>query len=27
VLGLLGDLIVRTLERWVLSWRPAFSGA
>ncbi|NMI02030.1 ABC transporter permease [Pseudonocardia acidicola] len=27
VLGLLGDLIVRILERVVLSWRPAFSGA
>ncbi|WP_028936938.1 ABC transporter permease [Pseudonocardia spinosispora] len=26
VLGLIGDLIVRTLERGLLSWRPAFSG-
>ncbi|ALE78269.1 ABC transporter permease [Pseudonocardia sp. AL041005-10] len=26
VLGLLGDLVVRTLERGLLSWRPAFSG-
>lgn len=25
-LGLLADLIVRTLERVLLSWRPAFSG-
>ncbi|GAA5165643.1 ABC transporter permease [Pseudonocardia eucalypti] len=27
VLGLLGDLIVRTLEGVLLSWRPAFQGA
>lgn len=26
VLGLVGDLVVRTLERGLLSWRPAFSG-
>ena len=26
VLGLLGDVIVRVLERVLLSWRPAFSG-
>ncbi|WP_084211455.1 ABC transporter permease [Pseudonocardia acaciae] len=27
LLGLLGDLIVRTLERVLLAWRPAFRGA
>lgn len=26
LLGLLGDLLVRTLERGLLAWRPAFSG-
>jgi sulfonate transport system permease protein len=26
VLGLLGDVIVRVLERVLLSWRPALSG-
>jgi sulfonate transport system permease protein len=27
ILGLCADLLVRGLERWLLAWRPAFSGS